>query len=57
MDSRLLTPDQMRAMLTIVSEAATASCEKKGALEAIPHIGDVRQRFQEAGREWPISSM
>ena len=54
-EERVPTLNQMKAIFTIASEAATASCENKGAMEAIPTIEEVRNRFfmRQDGAEWP----
>lgn len=43
------------AMLAVAGEAATACCEKEGAMEAIPTLSEVQSRFSQSGRDWPIS--
>lgn len=42
-------------MLAVAGEAATACCEKEGAMESIPTLSEVRSRFSQSGRDWPIS--
>ena len=45
--------DEMTAILQIAAEAATATCEKDGAMEAMPALGEVRQRIVARGLTWP----
>lgn len=43
----------MTAILQIAAEAATATCEKDGAMEAMPSLNDVQTRMQARGLDWP----
>lgn len=48
--------EEMRSILLIAGEAATACCEKNGAMEAMPTIAEVRARFEQRGERMPFSS-
>lgn len=45
-DHAIPSAEQMQEILRISSEAATACCEKSGAMEAIPTLAEVEQRFK-----------
>ena len=49
------TADEMQVILTIACEAATATCEKAGAMEAMSKLDAVKQRLEGHGNAfiWP----
>ena len=49
------TEDEMQVILKIACEAATATCEKDGAMEAMPAFKEVKQRLEGRGDGfvWP----
>lgn len=51
----LPSEEEMRSMLLIASEAATACCENNGAMEAMPTMSEVKARFQQRGETIPLS--
>lgn len=44
---------EMVSILQIAAEAATATCEKDGAMEAMPTLQQVRERIEARGLTWP----
>ena len=45
--------EEMVAILQIAAEAATATCEKDGAMEAMPTLQEVQKRMTARGLSWP----
>jgi hypothetical protein len=54
LDKKVPGEEDMRSILLIASEAATACCEKNGAMEAMPTILKVKARFNQRGETMPM---
>jgi sugar/nucleoside kinase (ribokinase family) len=52
---KLPSEEDMRSILLVAAEAATACCEKHGAMEAMPTFKEVKARFNSRNETMPLS--